>query len=160
MSDSWKVARWEIMRNLKNKSFLISLIITPVIFLLFMTVPVLFSSFEDETSAKLYIADEIGIWDERFAEQLDRSTEWEISLNPADEQAVFTELEQNENVFYVVLNVQDTLEGGRITVYTNEDSDSKLAQELQFLEQPLQIQRLKEQGFSEEAAARLLQGFA
>src|SRR5690625_1374060 len=63
MRNSWKIAKWEIRRNLKNKSFLISLFITPIIFIIFFTIPQLFSGGE-EADSKVYIYDEIGLWEE------------------------------------------------------------------------------------------------
>ena len=150
MINSWKVARWEIKRNLKNKSFLISLIVTPLIFLLFITIPVLLSGIDNAESepVKLYVKDEIGIWNEQIAAQLGDPDTWEIVLQPENEQAVMEELEENQNVFYIVLTEQDVLEQGRMIVYTNEKSDEKLVQPLQFLEQPLQMKRLMDRGFS------------
>jgi ABC-2 type transport system permease protein len=158
--NSWKVARWEIKRNLKNKSFLISLIVTPLIFLLFITIPVLLSGIDNAESepVKLYVKDEIGIWNEQIAAQLGDSDTWEIVLQPENEQAVMEELEENENVFYIVLTEQDVLEQGRMIVYTNEKSDEKLVQPLQFLEQPLQMKRLMDRGFSQAESEQILRG--
>src|SRR5699024_7730289 len=39
MHNMWKVARWEIKRNVKNKSFIIGLFLTPAIFALFLFLP-------------------------------------------------------------------------------------------------------------------------
>ncbi len=38
-SDTFKIAAWEIMRNLRNKQYLISLLITPLIMVIFAGLP-------------------------------------------------------------------------------------------------------------------------
>ncbi|MEN4006811.1 MAG: hypothetical protein PQ964_05615 [Methanobacteriaceae archaeon] len=49
-NDTIKVALWEIKKLAWNKSFIISLLLTPVILGLFMGLPVLFEMIEEPTT--------------------------------------------------------------------------------------------------------------
>ena len=66
MRNSLKVAKWEIKRNMTNKSFIISLLSTPVIFLAFFFIPMLFNNADsaDDANVTVYVYDELGVWDE------------------------------------------------------------------------------------------------
>jgi len=66
MRNSLKVAKWEIKRNMTNKSFIISLLSTPVIFLAFFFIPMLFNQSDSDENANIdvYLYDELGVWDE------------------------------------------------------------------------------------------------
>ena len=52
MRNSLKVAKWEIKRNMTNKSFIISLLLTPVLFMIFFFVPTLFSGNDSERNCE------------------------------------------------------------------------------------------------------------
>ncbi|SCY33888.1 ABC transporter permease [Alkaliphilus peptidifermentans] len=64
MNNSMKVALWEVKKNLTNKSFLISIILTPLIMIIFGGLPTLLSMLEYNQTHNLYIRDEIGIYQE------------------------------------------------------------------------------------------------
>ena len=69
-----KVAKWVIKRNLKNKSFLISLFLTPLIFIIFAFIGNLVDGSEDaESLTTVYIHDELGAFPllEETAKQLE-----------------------------------------------------------------------------------------
>src|SRR5690554_3364402 len=59
MQDIWKIAKWEILRNLTNKQFLIGLVLTPVIMALFGGLPMLLEKWNQPTLATYYVIDEI-----------------------------------------------------------------------------------------------------
>src|SRR5690625_3042587 len=62
MRHTMKVAKWEIKRNLKNKSFVIGLFLTPIIMAIFMIVPSLFSdSGPDPESIDIFVNDELNM---------------------------------------------------------------------------------------------------
>ena len=63
MRNTWKIARWEIMRNLTNKQFLIGLLITPLILALFIVVPVLLERWNQPAETTYYVVDELGALD-------------------------------------------------------------------------------------------------
>jgi ABC-2 type transport system permease protein len=60
-SDTLKIARWELLRYLGNKQYLISLIVTPVLMVLLMAIPSVLSYFDKPKEATFYIVDEISI---------------------------------------------------------------------------------------------------
>lgn len=64
MSDWVKVMLWEIKRNLTNKTFLISMLITPIIFLAFSAIPNLLLHLETTRVQTVYIIDGMDIYDE------------------------------------------------------------------------------------------------
>src|SRR5690625_5251160 len=101
LRNSMKVALWEIKRNLKNKSFIISLFLKPAIFLLIMAIPMFINLYEGEREAvHVYIDDEPGIWDEQYHELLDEEYDWRITLSPENEQAVFDALKAPGHPIY------------------------------------------------------------
>lgn len=60
-SDTLKIARWELLRYLGNKQYLISLIVTPVLMVLLMAFPSVLNYFDKPKEATFYLVDEIGI---------------------------------------------------------------------------------------------------
>lgn len=63
MKDSLKVAAWEISKMLKNKSFLISILLAPIIMGVFSALPALMARVEEDRGLHLYIVDELGIYE-------------------------------------------------------------------------------------------------
>lgn len=61
MNKLWKVIQWEVMRNLLNKQFIIGLLITPLIIVLFAGVPRLLERLDRPEISRYYILDELGI---------------------------------------------------------------------------------------------------
>lgn len=59
MRNIWKIARWEIMRNLTNKQFIFGLLLTPVIMVLFGGAPHVLDRWNQPASVTYYIIDEI-----------------------------------------------------------------------------------------------------
>ena len=63
MKDSLKVAAWEISKMLKNKSFLISILLAPIIMGVFSALPTLMAQIEEDRGLRLYLVDELGIYE-------------------------------------------------------------------------------------------------
>lgn len=61
MKGIWKIARWELMRNLTNKQFIIGLFITPLIMALFAGVPLLLDKLNHPALSTYYVMDELGV---------------------------------------------------------------------------------------------------
>ena len=78
MNKTWKVAKWEIKRNLKNKSFVIGLFLTPIMFIAFSFIGSLFGDSEEE-STKVFVKDELNVFSilKETADQLDLAMELE-----------------------------------------------------------------------------------
>ncbi|MBS4054878.1 MAG: ABC transporter permease, partial [Thermaerobacter sp.] len=54
---------WEISKMLKNKSFLISILLAPIIMGVFSALPALMARVEEDRGLHLYIVDELGIYE-------------------------------------------------------------------------------------------------
>ncbi|MGM8216691.1 ABC transporter permease [Bacillaceae bacterium W0354] len=151
MRNSWKIAKWEIRRNMKSKSFLISLFLTPVIFILFATVPMLFeSSGDDADPTKVYIYDEVGIWEqlEPFVNN-EGYLNWDAEVTTQDLESIKPQILKEENTAYISLD-QESVEQGTISILLGEDTSERIINEAHVLEQPLRQVQLLSAGFSEE----------
>src|SRR5690625_4952849 len=135
MRNTMKVARWEIKRNLKNKSFIIGLFITPILFALFAIIPSLFASSEEPVD--VFIKDELNIYSSIKAnvEQSDY-LEWELNETDLDEVSIFDQLEARKNIAYIPLT-EESLDSGTITVYTSENIEDSFPNQLDVIKDPL-----------------------
>ncbi|UCZ53615.1 ABC transporter permease [Bacillus shivajii] len=151
MRNSLKVARWEIKRNLKNKSFLISLFLTPLIFMFFFSVPVLFSGGGPEQPAQiqLYISDELAIENEVDQLTSQESMRLDFAGTIEDEESFIQELEQRSNTIYVPLT-EDEIIQSLLTVYKTSDVSENDLMHLSVLEPVLKQYQLASIGLSQE----------
>ncbi len=144
-----KVAKWEIKRNLKNKSFIIGLFLTPILILGFGFLGSLFGGSDDDAATNVFINDELGIYDlvEEISEQFE--LDWTINLTDLTEDELQEELENSENTAYIFFNA-DALENGVIPVYTSEDISSDFSTNVQLLTGPIQQMRIAQLDLTEE----------
>lgn len=63
MRNAWKIASWEVLRNLTNKQFIFGLVITPLIMALFIVVPVFLERMNQPSEITYYVVDELGAAD-------------------------------------------------------------------------------------------------
>ncbi|QTD40305.1 ABC transporter permease [Sporosarcina sp. Te-1] len=140
MRNSWKVARWEIRRNLKNKSFLISLISTPIIFMLFAFVPAFFNKDSNEM-VTVHVLDEIGVYDQIVQIATENEANWNVQRTDANETEFPKLVKEHEHTSYIALT-QEGLENGTIHVYMSEDINDRFLLETKLLEEPLRQQQL------------------
>lgn len=155
MRNTMKVAKWEIKRNMKSKSFIIGLFLTPIIFLAFFLLPDLFRSDDEPAATKVYVNDELGVYEQ--LEAAAASTEWQLEETQIAEQEAEAALEAEEDAAYVFINEQ-SVENGKVTVYTNEDTDSGFMEEVQVLSGPLQMMQIEQLGLTPEEAGMVAQG--
>ncbi|GKW45893.1 ABC transporter permease [Planococcus sp. NCCP-2050] len=155
MRNTMKVAKWEIKRNMKSKSFIIGLFLTPIIFLAFFLLPDLFRSDDESAATKVYVNDELGVYEQ--LEAAAASTEWQLEETQIAEQEAEAALEVEEDAAYVFINEQ-SVENGKVTVYTNEDTDSGFMEEVQVLSGPLQMMQIEQLGLTPEEAGMVAQG--
>ncbi|RXJ01347.1 ABC transporter permease [Anaerobacillus alkaliphilus] len=157
MRNTIKVAKWEIKRNIKNKSFLIGLFITPLIFILFMVVPSLFSDKEEATSTKVMVNDQLNVYTELEA-MVDRS-EFNWILEPSDisESEVENELKESENTAYLFID-ERALNEGIVPVYMSDEINSFFVNQVQLLATPIQALQIEKLGVSTEELALITKG--
>jgi len=70
MKQTWKIAKWELLRNIRNKQFLISLLLTPIIMVVFAGAPALIQKVDKPQEEIYYVQDQIN----QFA-QLEKAAE-------------------------------------------------------------------------------------
>src|SRR5690625_5074818 len=157
MRSTMKVAKWEIKRNMKNKSFIIGLFLTPLIFLFFMIVPSLFSDSEPEP-IDVYVKDELQVINDIRA-IVDQSDflNWKIHDTDLDEDSILDELDSSENMAYIPLNESNLVEG-IVPVYTSESIDDSFTNQIHLLEEPLRQLQLKKIGLSAEELEMISNG--
>ncbi|AJD89601.1 hypothetical protein JMA_02840 [Jeotgalibacillus malaysiensis] len=159
MRNSLKVARWEFKRNVKNKSFVISLLLTPVLFILFATLPTLLSgSGSDGEPVNVAVSDPSGIWAEQIEPFISSADlNWETSVVTTSPDEWEAGLEEDESAVYLALD-EAALRNGQVTYYTTDETPDSFAGEVQLLAAPLQQLNLQNAGLSEEQMAAVATG--
>ncbi|MCH9028987.1 MAG: ABC transporter permease [Bacteroidetes bacterium] len=66
------IARWEYLEKVKTKTFIISLIITPLIIIMFSLLPTLLTQKEDQRTKIIGVVDTSGIYFHRLTNELER----------------------------------------------------------------------------------------
>lgn len=159
MRNALKVAKWEFRRNIKNKSFLIGLFLTPAIFLAFMFLGSLFDSSEedDHATTQVFIHDQLGVYDMLVETAQTHQLDWEIHLTELDEGAAQEEVLEREHTAYLFID-QRLIEESRVPVYTSETISPYFMGQVQALEAPLKAWQMKQLGLSDEELALLSAG--
>jgi len=155
MRNTMKVAKWEIKRNMKSKSFIIGLFLTPIIFLAFFLLPDLFSSDDEAATTTVYVNDQLGVYGQ--LEAAVANTEWQMEQTDTTEQEATAALEGKEDAAYIFIDEQ-AIETGKVAVYTHEDTSSAFMDEVQILGGPLQLVQIEQLGLTPEEAAVVAQG--
>ncbi|SFD66143.1 ABC-2 type transport system permease protein [Lentibacillus persicus] len=153
MRNAMKVGKWEIKRNLKNKSFLIGLFLTPVLFLGFMFFGSLFGDSDDggETT-QVYVNDQLGMF-EGLEETVGASDlDWNMAKTDMNEANVEAELASSENAAYIFLDDR-ALEEGIVPVYTGEEIGPGFMNQVQILSNPVKTLQMQQLGLSDEELA-------
>ncbi len=161
MRNTWKVAKWEYKRNVKNKSFIISTFLTPVIILMFTFLPVLFSGSDDsgnEETMKVYIQDEVGV--APTVETLvnsQNSLAWDLEFTQEDQKSILSSIEENENQAFLSIT-EDSIESGVVEVYTSEEVTDSFFNQLQLLSQPIQAYQFEQLGLTDSQIQQVAAG--
>ncbi len=154
-----KVAKWEIKRNMKNKSYLIGLLLTPLIIIGFMVIGSFFDDSDEESSEStvVFVNDELGVYDDMVSTIEQTGINWELMQTDLTEAEAQEELEDSEETAYVFVD-EEGLENGSLAVYTSDDIDSFFMSEVQVLTGPVQAKQMEELGLTEEQLAGISQG--
>ncbi|HWO77799.1 MAG TPA: ABC transporter permease [Bacillus sp. (in: firmicutes)] len=159
MRNSLKVAKWEMKRNMKNKSFLIGLFLTPLLFLGFMLIGSIFgdSEGEEEPATRVFIHDNLGVI--AALEETVAAQELNLEIQPTDKSKddMIKELEELENTAYIFLD-ESSFERGVFSVYTSEDISPFFMNQIQVLAAPLNILQMKQLGLTDEELASVSKG--
>lgn len=142
-----------------NKSFIISLFVTPAFFALFFFIPQLFGSKDAGEQVNVFIADEIGV--AKDIEQLvdDRRVNWNVQLTDFTQSEMEQAVSVEKNTVYALLT-EKALQEGVIEVYTSEDIEESFLLEAQMLEAPLRQVQLSRLDLSEEQQNVIAKGIS
>lgn len=155
MRNSLKVAKWEIKRNMTNKSFIISLLSTPVVFLAFFFIPMLFNKSDsaDDANVTVYVHDELAVWNEleKVVEEAGISN-WTLIQTETREADMKSDLLEMEQSAYLVLT-EESLEHGQVKLYMTDDLDDYFQFEAAILEQPLRQLQMERLGLTDAQKA-------
>ncbi|MFD1064621.1 ABC transporter permease [Oceanobacillus locisalsi] len=158
MHNSLKVARWELKRNLKNKTFIIGLFITPAIFILFFVLGSLFSGSDDnadtDENMTVYVNENIGFFEEIETINSEQNFGWDVQRTDTLKSEI-TEVNEPYTA-YLFINEQ-SLEENRIATYTSEEADPLFPGQLQALTAPLQMIKAEASGLSQQEINQLLE---
>lgn len=156
MNNTLKVASWEIKRNVTNKAFLISILITPLLMFVFGGVPSLLAKFETDRSLTIYVIDELGI----YQTINDSAPPGKLKFVQATENR--RELEEkvraNKDQGYIILD-ESAVKNGTVTIYTNTENQSTLTPVTGILQSALYHHKLKTLGLTEAQIGYLNQTY-
>ncbi|MDQ0158245.1 ABC transporter permease [Alkalibacillus salilacus] len=153
MRNSLKVGKWEMKRNLKSKSFLISLFLTPLIFIFFATVPNLLmdDGSGDENGTTVYVNDSIGAYSMLESITQEQSfLSW--NLEETDQSIDEAQSAISSEDAFIQLN-EETLENGVVSYVTGDDVSNQFTTQLQTLEQPIKQMQIQQADLNEEQMA-------
>jgi ABC-2 type transport system permease protein len=157
MRNSMKIAKWEIKRNLKNKSFVIGLFLTPLLILGFGFLGSLFNSDDEPAETTVFVNDQLESFD-MLAETVEQfELDWVLNRTELTEADIQDELENGENVAYIFLT-PEAMESGVIPVYTTDEIPSSFSAQVQLLSGPLQQIRIAQLDLTEEEIAIISSG--
>jgi ABC-2 type transport system permease protein len=157
--NSIKVAKWEVKRYMKNKSFIIGIFLTPLLIVGFMLLGELFgdSSGEETGATTVYINDEVNLFStvEKVVKANDLS--WEVKQTDISEEEVRKKLQDAENTAYLFIN-KEAIDDGKIPVYTSEEIDPYFMDQAHLITAPIQALQMKELGLSDKQLAVINRG--
>lgn len=159
MRNSLKVAKWEIKRNMMNKSFIISLLITPVLFMFFFFVPQLFSDGDETKEIDVFVSDELGIMNEVKGMIESQGLNWKVHSTDSSESEMQKQVADTEKAVYIPLT-EKALDQGIINVYMSEDVKDSFIHEANILEAPLRQVQIERLGLSEEQKNKIARGIS
>ncbi len=150
MRDTWKIAKWEVMRNLTNKQFIIGLLLTPVIMVVFGGLPVLLQRWNEPAVVTYYVVDELGVLPSLKAQTPDNVILEEYAEKESIEKAV----QENKAAGYFVLD-SGFLNTGQIELKYNERNNESITVIRTLLTRTLQNQRIQMAQIDPEQVAYL-----
>lgn len=158
MRDSLKVAGWEIKKMLRNKSFVISILLTPLLMVVFSALPTLLAKFETDRDFTLYVIDEVGVYETLQASMVDGSN---IVLEKFEGSPVDIEARVlgKNNEGYLVLT-RDVYDSRTVTIRMGGDGMPTFDSFNRVLELVLRQTMLGEYGLSPDTIAAATTGFA
>lgn len=154
MNNAFKVAKWEFKRNMKNKSFLIGLFLTPILMLGFMILSSLIGDSDNQAKNKthVFIQDNLGLFNSIQETAKVHNFNWELKPTDINEKEVQEKLASSENTAYLFID-ERAIKESTIPVYTSEEMPPYFMGEVQVIGLPIKTLQLQQLGLSEEQLA-------
>ncbi|MGI6673147.1 MAG: ABC transporter permease [Limnochordia bacterium] len=150
MRNAWKIASWEVLRNLTNKQFIFGLIITPLIMALFIVVPVFLERMNQPSEITYYVVDELGA-----ADTLKELLPTHVVLVEAEPGSDLRELVLSKKGAGYFLLQESFVTTGQLELFYNDSNSQAVSSLRQALTALLQQLRLAGSGVSPEELALL-----
>lgn len=153
MRNTMKVAKWEIKRNLKNKSFVIGLFLTPILMVVFGFLGNLMGGdTPDNENAKIYVHDELNTFANLEATVGQYKLPFELEKTNIQEADVEKKLKDAENTAYFFIDNRAFNEG-TLPFYTSEDFPESLSSQVQIFTEAVKLVQMQNLGLTEEQLA-------
>lgn len=153
MRNALKIAKWEIQKNIKNKTFIIGIIMTPALFLLFSFIGSLVNS-SDEEKTLVYVNDQVGAYEALKETAKTQHESWKLEKTDVSKEEAAKLAEKNDDAVYLFLDKQ-SVEQGNIPYYAGADVDDEFAEQSQILSGPLKAVQLKQAGLTDQELAAI-----
>jgi ABC-2 type transport system permease protein len=150
MRNAWKIASWEVLRNLTNKQFIFGLIITPLIMALFIVVPVFLERMNQPSEITYYVVDELGA-----TATLKELLPTHVVLVEAEPGSDLRELVLSKKGAGYFLLQESFVTTGQLELFYNDSNSQAVSSLRQALTALLQQLRLAGSGVSPEELALL-----
>jgi len=150
MRNAWKIASWEVLRNLTNKQFIFGLIITPLIMPLFIVVPVFLERMNQPSEITYYVVDELGA-----TATLKELLPTHVVLVEAEPGSDLRELVLSKKGAGYFLLQESFVTTGQLELFYNDSNSQAVSSLRQALTALLQQLRLAGSGVSPEELALL-----
>lgn len=148
MRNTWKVAKWEVKRNVLNKTFIISIFITPLMILLFSLLPTFLVKMESGSSFTLYVAGDKELID---LVKINLPAESELTLIPSTEtkQELAAKIKEHPEEGFIFLDEAELVDG-TVPIYTENEGNPALSSAQGLIQASLQNFKLQQLGLSSE----------
>lgn len=157
MEQTFKVALWELKKNLTNKTFLISMGLTPLIMILFGALPTVLESLERNQMDYIYVVDEIGIY-ERLEANVDQE-QYQLEKYEGDIDELEGKAVEEERTSYIVID-EEGFQTHYFTLYSGNDAMIPLGGFQTALNQTLQERKIDEVGIDRDVATYITTDFS
>lgn len=151
MRNSWKVAKWEIKRNMKNKSFIISLLLTPALFAFFFFVPSLFNGSDSENTVNVYVLDELNAFGQIKQLASDQKLDhWHLIKTAKNEETIRLQISKSDEQAVFIPLTEKALAQAHIPIYMNDHVPEQFMHEASMMETVLRQLQIERIGLTDE----------
>ncbi len=153
MKTTWQIAEWEILKNLKNKQFLMGLLITPLVILFFASVPNLLERLERPKTEVYYFIDRYEAEQLFLEETVEGEIEFVAYRGPESD---LPEVVQEEGAAGYFVLEENAVSQGLLPVYLRGSNREGLATIQRLFSELVREKRLAESGLDREQLEYLM----